>query len=201
MVYQTPNDAPCRPGIDFCVLIVCEYNTTAKACEILQLLRNNLKAEEGRLLYQTWNIDALAFHQDREEMIPLQSVKADMIIFGFHENQELANQILAWVKQWAPLRKKHSGALVLVVDPDAENRAVSEEIIKQFQQAATLWKMDFFVTQANGGRMGAAESGTFNEVARQIALTHHLGVLSGLPGTTDSVASRSHHIKTQPIIL
>jgi len=177
LVLKTPDEAPYKTGKDFSVLISCEGSTAARTLEILQRLNRNLKHESGRLLYQLWNIDDLAFAELRE-MGAVEAARSDMIIIGMHAGQELPWRVEAWMKRWLDLRKGRPGALVAVLETAPQQAEILRKIILKLKAAAAAGQMDFFVTGAKVGRDEGMVRGA-REVARQFVMAHHKG---GTPG-------------------
>jgi len=181
LVLKNPNEAPYEAGKDFSVVIsFADSGTAARASEVLQLLGRNLKAEEGRLFHQWWNIEVLAFTSLRE-LAAAEAAAADMIIIGIHEGRELPEMIVAWMKRWLNLRKDRPGALVALLDSGLKKPDASQGIIAQLKQAAALGQMDFFATRAKEDRdTGVARKA--GGAARQFVTARKNGAQSGLPG-------------------
>ena len=182
LVLKNPNEAPYEAGKDFSVVISFADSATAeRASDVLQLLGRNLKAEEGRLFHQWWNIEVLAFTSLRE-LAAVEAATADMIIIGIQEGRELPETVAAWMKRWLDLRKDRPGALVAVLDSDLKKPDAAQGVISQLKQAAAVGQMDFFATRAKEGSdmEGARRAG---EAARQFVMARKKnGARNGLPG-------------------
>ena len=177
LVQKAPCESPVEPGLDFNVAIVCAYETSLKVCEVLQLLRRNLREEEGRLLYQLWNMDALAFAGD-QDLAADEAAAADMVIVGIHKEHELLQTVGPWINRWISRRPGQPGALVVVLNADLNRSAAVRAAMARLKQAATAVEMDFFVTGAKVGTDGEGIS----TAARQLVLTHLQEGQNELPG-------------------
>ena len=181
LVLKNPNEAPYEAGKDFSVVISFADSATAeRASDVLQLLGRNLKAEEGRLFHQWWNIEVLAFTSLRE-LAAAEAATADMIIIGVHEGRELPEMVAAWMKRWLDLRKARPGALVAVLDSDRKKPGPSQGILSQMKQVAALGQMDFFATRAKEGR-DAGVVRRASQAARQFVMARKHGARKGWPG-------------------
>jgi len=182
---KTSDAAPYKTGEDFGVLISCETATAARAFEVLELLDKNLKREPGRLLYQVWNVEALAFRELRE-LGAVEAALADVIILGLRAGRELSAAVGAWMRRCLDLRNGRPGALVVVLEADPRRADVPPELLSQLKAAAAAGQMDFFVTEAKVGNGVGRDDGMVRgagAVARQFVLAHQKGgVSSGLPG-------------------
>lgn len=181
LVLKTPNEPPYKPGKDFSVVMSCGDATVARACEILQRLNHNLENEKGRLLYQLWNIEVLAFVELRE-LGAIEAAAADMIIVGLPGGRELPGTVAAWMKRWLELRKGRPGALVGVLEADVA-AAAAQGTLAQLKAAAAAGQMDFFAT-GGGSRVGrdAGMVRGLDEAARHFVMAHRHGAPGGLPG-------------------
>jgi hypothetical protein len=181
LVLKHPNEAPYEAGKDFSVVIsFVDAATAERAGQILQLLGQNLKGEEGRLFHQWWNIEVLAFTSLRE-LAAAEAATADMIIIGLHDGRELPEMIASWVKRWMNLRKDRPGALVALLNTKSKKTDAALGILSQLKQATALGHMDFFATGAMGERStGVARRAS--EAARQFVRTRKGSARSGLPG-------------------
>jgi len=165
--YNSPNEAPYEEGKDFRVVIACEDSSTApSACEVLEMIEQNLKAE-GRLFYQWWNFELLAITSLRD-LAAAEAATADMILIDIHDRRELPRMVTEWMNQWLGRRKDRPGALVAVVDSDLKKPAASREIISQLKQAAAVGHMDFFASQAMEVGRDAGVARRVGEVVWQI---------------------------------
>ena len=173
---KTPDEAPYKAEKDFSVVIACADITAARACEILQLLNKNLKLEAGRLLYQLWTIEALAF-ANFQELAAVEAATADMIIIGVRDGLKLPGMIADWMKRWLALRQGRPGALVGVLEADLKS-ADGQGILSQLRAAAALVHMDFFATGVELGR-DIEMIGELSEGARRIVMTHKQSVPGG----------------------
>jgi len=180
LVLKTPDEAPYKAEKDFSVVISCDDATAARACEILQLLNKNLKPEGGRLLYQLWTVETLAF-VELQELAAVEAAAADMIIIGVRDKgRELPGTVDAWIKRWLDLRKNRPGALVAVLEADPKS-AAAQGMLSQLRAAAAVGHLDFFVTGAGVGKDAGMVHG-LSEGARQLVMAHKHGVPGGLPG-------------------
>jgi len=180
LVLKSPNEAPYEAGKDLSVVIACEDSAAAApACEVLELVEENLK-DEGRLFYQWWNFEVLAIASLRD-LAAAEAAAADMIIIGIHEEQSLPQEVTAWMKQWLGLRKDRPGALVALLDPDLKTTDASQGVLSHLKQAANFGHMNFFATRAKeGGDAGMARRAS--EAARQFVRARKIGLPHGLPG-------------------
>jgi len=158
LVLKSPNVPPCEAGKDISAVVLCEDATSMTACEVLQLLRQNLKEAEGRLLYNFWNIEALAFPTYRE-MAAAEAADGDMIIVSIHEAPELPEVFRLWMKRCLDLRKNRPGALVAVLDSDLKKPVADAGMFSELKEAATVASMDFFATRKakEDGTLGGTE--------------------------------------------
>jgi hypothetical protein len=182
LVLKNPNETPYVAGKDFSVVISFDDSTTAeRAGDVLQLLGQNLKKEEGRLFHQWWNIETMAFTSLRE-LAAAEAAIADMIILGVHDGRELPETLVSWLNRLVALRKDRPGALVAILDSDQKKTPdTSEGIISQLKKTAALGQLDFFATRAREGR-DAAGIRRASEAARQFVVALKSGALHGLPG-------------------
>ena len=166
LLFKSPTEVPDESGKDFSVLLVCEDSaTTERAVEVLQLVANNLKAEEGRLFYQWWNFKFLSV-VELQGLFRTEAAAADMIIVGLHAQWDLP-VMLATLKDWLPgLRKNRPGTLVAVLDAVANSSDVSETMLSQLKEAAALGRLDFFVTRAKEVRDAGKQQDNGKEVRR-----------------------------------
>jgi hypothetical protein len=168
LVLKGPNDAPYQAGRDFSVLISFDDAVTAKRADgVLQVLEQNLKEEQGRLLHQWWNTEVLAFTTMRE-LAALEAAAADMIIIAIREGRELPEMVATWMKRSLDLRKDRPGALVAMLDSDLKKPDASPGILSQLKQAAASGHMDFFATRAKAGSDQDAAPAA-REIAAQVA--------------------------------
>ena len=178
---NSPNEAAFGAAGDFSVVIACEDSATApSACEVLELLEQNLK-DEGRLTYRWWNFELLActaFH----EMAAADAATADTIIIVIHAGRELPQEVTAWMNLWLPLRKNRPGALLAVLNSDLNQPDASPEILAQLKRVAALGHMDFFATRAMEVGRDAEVARRAGEVVRQFVMARKNGVQNGLPG-------------------
>lgn len=168
LVFKTPDGAPHMAGKDFSVIISCDSATGERAGEVLNLLQKNLKREEGRLLYQLWNIETLAFIQ-LQELASVEAAKADMVIVGISERCQIFDKVVAWTNRWVNLRKGRPGALVAVLEADLKKPDILKGMLSQLKEAAGLGQMDFFFTGTKGWRDARLVSGV-SEAARQFVM-------------------------------
>jgi len=176
---KTPNEAPYKAGKDFSVVISCDDFTAARACEILEQLNTNLKPEAGRLLYQLWTVETLAF-VELQELAAVEAAAADMIIIGVRVGRELPGMVVDWLQRWLDLRNGRPGVLVVVLEADLESVA-AQGILSQLRAAAAEGYMEFFATGVGLGRNAGPVRG-LNEGARQLVMAHRQRVLGRLPG-------------------
>jgi hypothetical protein len=148
LVLKSPNEAPYEAGKDLNVVIVGEDSILAagRVYEILDLLELTLK-EEGRLLYQWWDFDVLAFISLRE-LAAMEAATADIIIISVHKVRAIPERVTAWMKRCWDLRKDRPGALVAVLDSDLEMSGAAPEILSQLKKVAACGHLDFFATRA-----------------------------------------------------
>jgi len=165
--YNSPNEAPYEEGKDFRVVIACEDSSTApSACEVLEMIEQNLKAE-GRLFYQWWNFELLAITSLRD-LAAAEATTADMILIDIHDRRELPRMVTDWMNQWLGCRKDRPGALVAVVDSDLKKPSSSRDIILQLKKAAAAGHLDFFASQAMEVGRDAGVARKVGEVVWQI---------------------------------
>jgi len=188
MVLKSPNEAPYELGRDFSVVIACaDSSTAAPACEVLELIQENL-TDEGRLFYQWWNFEVLTVSSLRE-LAAAEAATADIIIIGLHEGHGLPREVTDWMKQWLGLRKNRPGALVALLDSDLQANDASQKILSHLKQAAAFGHMDFFTTRAKEDR----ESGVArwaSEAARQFITARKSDAQSVLSGDRKPLAAR-----------
>lgn len=180
LVLKTPYEAPYKAGKDFNVMILCEETTTARTCEVLEKFMRDLDRDEGRMLYQLWNIEALAFIELRE-LGAAAAATADMIIIGVPAERELPDKVAAWMKRCLDLRKGRPGALLAVLHADLKKPGAAQGMLSQLKQAAASGKMDFFTTEARVEK-NAEDGRGDREAARQFVMAHKEGSPNGLPG-------------------
>jgi hypothetical protein len=151
LVFESSHEVSSGKGRDFRVVILCEdAASTDKACDVLRLLRHNLKEEAGRLLYQWWNFEFLAV-QELWDMFAEQTAAADMIIIGLPEQLLFPERFATWLQRLPELRKTFPGAMIAVLDSAPQDPGAEPEICSQLQQAAVLSRMDFFATPTAAG--------------------------------------------------
>jgi len=156
-----PDNAPFEPGKDFSVMVAFDDDVTARrADDVLGLLEQNLKEEEGRLFHQWWNIDVLAF-TSMGELAALEAAMADMIIIAIHDGQELPKTVAIWMKRFLDRRKDRPGALMAMLDSDPNKLDITQGVLPQLKQAAALGRMSFFATRVGSGgdKMGMGRAG------------------------------------------
>ncbi len=155
------------PG--FSVVIACEDSgTAAPACEVLELVEQNLKDQE-RLIYRWWNFEVLAIASLRE-LASREAATADMIIVAARAESELPVAVAQWMKQWLNLRKTPAGVLVAVVDSGRQSSEAAQEIMSRLKTTAALARMDFFATEAKTRKRGAGVLRRDREAARQFVM-------------------------------
>lgn len=180
LVLKTCGIGPNQGGKDFSVVISCEDSTVARACEILQVLNKKLKNEEGRLLYQLWNIETLAFRELRE-LGALEAAQADLIIIGIRAGQELPGMVAAWMQRWLDLRQRRPGALMVVIEAGPKKPEAARASLAQLKEVAASGCLDFFTIGTKAGR-DAMVVGGVSEAARQYVKARKNGVPNFLPG-------------------
>lgn len=151
LIFTSSTEVSSRQGRYFRVVILSEdVDSTDKACDILRLLRRQLKREPGRLLYQWWNF---AFLSVRElwDTFAAQTAEADMIIIGLHEGLLFPERFAAWLQQLPELRRACPGAMIAVRDASPLATEAEPEMFSQLHRAAVLSRMDFFDTRTSGG--------------------------------------------------
>ncbi len=153
LIFTSSTEVSSRQGRYFRVVILSEdVASTDKACDILRLLRRQLKREPGRLLYQWWNF---AFLSVRElwDTFAAQTAEADMIIIGLHEELVFPERFAAWLQQLPELRRTWlwPGAMIAVRDASPLATEAEPEMFSQLQRAAVLSRMDFFDTRTSAG--------------------------------------------------
>jgi hypothetical protein len=181
LVLKSPDDAPYEAGRDFSVMISFDDSVSAeRADEVLELLDQHLKEEQGRLFHQWWNTEVLAFTSMRE-LAAAEAAWADMIIIVIREGPALPETVAAWMKRSLDLRKDRPGALVAMLDSDLPKPDTSQGVVSQLQQAAAAGHMDFFATRGNlrKDNRAALRAG---QAARQFALARKNGAPPGWPG-------------------
>jgi len=118
LVLKSPNEAPYEAGKDFSVMISFDDSVAAaRADDVLQLLGQNLKAEEGRLFHQWWHVEDLAFTAMRE-LAALEAAMADILIIVIHHGRQLTGMVAVWLERVAALRKDRPKTLVALLDSD-----------------------------------------------------------------------------------
>ena len=174
LVLKSPNESPYEAGKDFSVVISFDDSATAeRAGDVLQLLGRNLKKEDGRLFYQWWNIETMAFTALRE-LAASEAATADLIILGVHDGWELPEMVIGWLKRLVELRKHRPGALVAILDSDKKTPDAAEVIISQLKQTAALGHLSFFATRAKAGS-DARVIRMASEAARQFVMARKNG--------------------------
>ena len=171
LVLNNPNAAPCEPGKDLNVVVLCvNPMTVERAGEVLKLLENNFKAdEEGRLVHEWWDYEVLGFSTLRE-MAAARTATADVIIVGIHEGDELPWMVAAWMKRWLELRNGRPGALVVVLDADLKKSTRSRGMLSQLKAVAASARMEFFAT-GDRARSHAGTSRQSKKIARRLVLS------------------------------
>jgi hypothetical protein len=169
LVLKGPDEKPIEPGRDFSVMVSFDDDLSAKrADELLLMLEQRLRGEEGRLFHQWWNTDVLAF-TSMGELAALEAAVADMIILALHDGQELPNTVAVWMKRFLERRDGRPGALVAVLDSDLQRPDFPEGMLSQLKQAAAVGQMDFFATRVRaGGDLGKGGAGG-DECATRVA--------------------------------
>ena len=151
LILKTANEPPPgKAGLDLSALVICEYETAAHASEVLQQLRRKLKAETGRIIYQSLNLDVLAF-TDYWESSAAAAAAADVVIIGIHTESQLANLVIPWVNRWLTLRPARPGVLLILLDSKLPATATTLALMSKLEMAATAGKMDFFLTRTQAG--------------------------------------------------
>ncbi len=194
MVLKSPNEAPYEAGKDFSIVIACaDSSTVAPACEVLELIEENL-TDEGRLFYQWWNFEVLTIHSLRK-LAAAEAATADIIIIGLHGGQGLPQEVTDWMKQWLGLRNDRPGALVALLDADLKATGTAQENLFHLKQAAAFGRLDFFPTRAKEERdSGVARWAS--EAARQFFMARKKNAPGALPG--DRRAARRCGAKKSP---
>ena len=148
LVLKSPNEAPYEAGKDFSVMISFDDSVAAtRADDVLQLLGQNLKAEEGRLFHQWWHVEDLAFTAMRE-LAALEAAMADSIIIVIHQGRQLTGMIGSWLERVLALRKDRPKALVAILDLAVTEPDAAQGLLSHLKQAAALGQMDFIAAQA-----------------------------------------------------
>ena len=140
----------------------------ARADDVLQLLGQNLKAEEGRLFHQWWHVEDLAFTAMRE-LAALEAAMADILIIVIHHGRQLTGMVAVWLERVAALRKDRPKTLVALLDSDVYEPDAAQGLLSHLKQAAALGQMDFFAAQARLERDEEAARAA-GEIAAQLAL-------------------------------
>jgi hypothetical protein len=173
-VLKSQDHAPYEEGTDFSVMIAFDDSVAAeRADDVLELLEQNLKDEQGRLFHQWWNTEVLAFSSLREQAAA-EAAWADMIILVLREGRELPGMVAAWMKRSLDLRKDRPGALVALLDSDPQKPDESQGVLSQLKKAAASGQMDFFATRGNLRRDNRAALRA-SEAAGQFALARKNG--------------------------
>jgi hypothetical protein len=177
-VLKSPDDSPYEEGRDLSVMIFFDDSVTVeRADDVLELLEQNLREEQGRLFHQWWNTEVLAFTSLRE-LAASEAAWADMIILVIREGRELPDMVAAWLKRSLDLRKDRPGALVAMLDSGLPKPDASRGVLSQLQQSAASGRMDFFATRGNLRRDNRAALRA-SEAAGQFALARKNGALPG----------------------
>jgi hypothetical protein len=151
LIFKCENEPSFEAGRDLSVLILCEdAATTDRACDVLQLLDRQLKAEAGRLFYRWWNFAFLAAGE-LSELFMAEAAAADMIIVGVNEWLAQDDRFGAWLQRLPALRQARPGALIAVLDARADAPNAVTELQSQLQQAAAASRMDFLATRTTTG--------------------------------------------------
>ncbi len=179
LVLKTPSEAPYRDGKDLSILISCDGGMSGKALDILQSLTENLKKEDGRLLYQLWDIENMSFPELRK-LGAFEAAIADMVIIGIPASPALPPSVSTWMKQWLELRKGRPGALVVLLDTGVENPETAQGMLLRLKDMASSENMDFFAIDARVGKDTGAVRGV-SKVARQFVLSHTIIAQNELP--------------------
>lgn len=189
LVLQNPNEAPCEPGKDLNVVILCVNPVTVeRAAEVLKLLEHTFKADEaGRLVHEWWDYEVLGFSTLRE-MAVSRAAAADVIILGVHGGNELPWMVADWMKRWLDLRNGRPGALVAVLDADLNKSNRSQAILSQLKESAGSGQMDFFATEVRVGR-NAGMPREDEKITRQFVRLHK----TRLPGGGGCRRKRAAH--------
>ena len=140
----------------------------ARADDVLQLLGQNLEAEEGRLFHQWWNVEDLASTAMRE-LAALEAAMADIIIIVIHQGRQLTGMVGAWLERVLALRKDRPKALVAVLDSDVNELDAAQGLLSHLKQAAVLGQMEFFAARVRLEREEEAARAA-SEIAAQLAL-------------------------------
>ena len=180
LVLKTQCEAPCNAEKDFSVVISCDEPTPPKIFEVLQQVKKDLKHEEGRLFYQWWNIEALAFAELRERGA-VEAAQADMIVIGVRAGQELPGMVAVWMKRSLDLRRQRPGALVAVLDAGLKKSDAAPGTLSPLKAAAESGHLDFFAVGAKVGRDADAMR-SIGEFARQFVMVRKIAVPDVLPG-------------------
>ncbi len=181
LVLKTPDRVPYRNGKDFSVVICCDGVTGERAGAVMDLLKKNLKLEEGRLLYQLWTIETLNC-LELQALASVEMAKADMVIIGLRKGLQVFDSVIAWMNRMINLRRGRPGALVAVLEAELNHSDTAPEMLSRLKELATLGHMDFFATGgARVGRDAVAVRGV-GEAARQFVLARNIGAWNGLAG-------------------
>ena len=173
LILKTANEPPPnKAGRDLSALVICEYETAAHAFEVLQQLRRTLKVEAGRLIYQSLNLDVLAF-TDYHESSAAEAAAADLVLVGIHTESQLATLVIPWVNRWLTLRSARSGVLLILLDSKLPATATTLGLISKLEMAATAGKMDFFLTRTSAAVDLSSVRQTC-EAVRKIILERHI---------------------------
>ena len=158
------NDDPYEAGRDIKVVILGDNSVTGhRACEVVKLIEQQFKEEDGRLIHQWWHFDFLAFDALRE-LAAIEAARADIVIIGASKGGELPGMVTVWMKRWLGLRKNRPGALVAVLDSDLKKSDASRGILSQLKDAARVGHLDFFATRAKVGRKTGGDAHTSGAV-------------------------------------
>jgi len=139
----------------------------ARADDVLQLLGQNLKAEEGRLFHQWWHVEDLAFTAMRE-LAALEAAMADGIIIVIHQGRELTGMVAAWLERVLALRKDRPKALVAMLDSGVYEADSAQGLLSHLKQAAVSGQMDFFAARTRLEREEEAARAA-SQIAAQLA--------------------------------
>ena len=190
LVLKGADDPPFELGKDFGVMVSFDDDVTAKkANEVLVLLEQYLKNQQGRLFHQWWNIDVLAF-TSMGELAALEAAMADMIIIAIHDGQQLPEAVATWMRRFLDRRDDRPGALMALLDSDPNRMDLSQGLLSQLRQAAELGHLDFFAARVSAGR---------NEGASRVAIEAAAQFVLACKSRAQRTASRSPNAPQETI--
>ena len=117
------------------------------ALDVFALLARKAGADVEAL--SLWRFDSFD-RPERWEAAAAEAAAADIIIVALRQSRDVPLQVTSWIEEWTRCRKRHHGALVLLLDSRAARDAGKSEVAGRLQAVAETAGMDFFCGEPTG---------------------------------------------------